>query len=518
MSYRPNIYIVVSLLVAFSAGMLSATPTSLGTLVGEAAGDFFGCAVSFGNFNNDSWGDILVGACEANTGTGEAYIYYGSSSFDTIVDVTLDDGGSNDSLGTAVAGHSDYDGDGYTDAAIGLPGWSFGNGHVYIYERGLTGIDFTLGGDVSGELFGAAINSYPADFNRDSYHDIAVGAPGYSDSTGCVYIYWGGDPMNATIDVTIPGASTYDEFGYSITCAKVTGDDTVDIIIGAPGYGSHTGRVYVYEGSRASTWTLYRTYTGEAAGDRFGQSVHASGRHLIIGAPEKNTYQGKIYVYRNIGSDTTFTKNGEAPGDEFGYAVLSANTTNLYARANAEAVVGAPERSTSTGKVYSYRISNGNLWWTLTGTSDEKFGYSISSGKAVDGAPPTAAEDIAIGAPRWSSYQGHVYVYTNDQGDEDGIFQNHISMKVGSVIEVSPNPFHDKITFSYDLPLHAEYRLCLFDAIGRKVRTMSSVSSGGSRSIIWDRKDDFGNLLESGVYFYRLESTMFSTSGKVVVE
>jgi len=136
MLHRPNIYIVVSLIVVFFTGMLSATPTLLGTLVGEAAGDFFGCAVSFGNFNNDSWGDILVGACEANTGTGEAYIYYGSSSFNTVVDVTLDDGGSNDSLGTAVAGHSSYNGDSYTDAAIGLPGWSSGNGRVYIYYGG----------------------------------------------------------------------------------------------------------------------------------------------------------------------------------------------------------------------------------------------------------------------------------------------------------------------------------------------------------------------------------------------
>jgi len=520
--YIPQRIILLFLILHVSISF--ATPSLLATLEGEGTGDFFGCAVSFGNFNNDSWGDILIGACEANNGSGEAYIYYGSSSFNNIVDVTLGGGGSDDSLGTAVAGHSSYNGDGYTDAAIGLPGYSTNTGRIYIYYGGNpmnNVVDVTLTGTSSGELFGAAINNYAADFNCDSYSDIAVGAPGYSVNTGRVYIFWGGNPMNTTADVIITGNSGGDKFGYSITCAKVTDDDTLDIIIGAPGYSNSTGRVYIYKGSRAATWTLYRTYTGESVGDQFGYSVHARFGNLIIGAPGRNNYEGKIYVYRNFGNNPNFTKTGEAIGDEFGSSVCNANTTNLFSRDSNEVIVGAPEYSTSVGKTYSYKTSRGTSIWTLTNNNTgEKFGYSISSGKAVDGQLPTAADDFAIGAPGWSTYQGHVYVYTNDtgNGNNDGILRNYNATSVYSRFTVLPNPFQDEITFLCKFPSNTEYRLYFFDVAGRKVRTIKGFSTGRNHSITWDRRDDTGNFLRDGIYFYRLESPVLHASGKIVAE
>lgn len=63
-----------------------------------------------------------------------------------------------------------------------------------------------------------------------------------------------------------------------------------------------------------------------------------------------------------------------------------------------------------------------------------------------------------------------------------------------------------------------EYRITLFDVLGRRVRTLNGVASGNLESIKWDRRDDKGGVVDAGVYFYRFESRTIKTSGKIVVK
>jgi flagellar hook assembly protein FlgD len=81
-----------------------------------------------------------------------------------------------------------------------------------------------------------------------------------------------------------------------------------------------------------------------------------------------------------------------------------------------------------------------------------------------------------------------------------------------------PNPFHDRTRIEFDLPAPARVKLEVFDAQGRRVRTVASGSwAAGSHVVEWDRRDTRGNRVAPGVYLYRLEAGRSRAERKLVV-
>ena len=75
-----------------------------------------------------------------------------------------------------------------------------------------------------------------------------------------------------------------------------------------------------------------------------------------------------------------------------------------------------------------------------------------------------------------------------------------------------PNPFNPSTTISFDLPQAAPARLAIHDVAGRLVRTLAGgeVLGEGRHEVVWNGRDDGGQLVAAGVYFYRLESGAFA--------
>ena len=68
-----------------------------------------------------------------------------------------------------------------------------------------------------------------------------------------------------------------------------------------------------------------------------------------------------------------------------------------------------------------------------------------------------------------------------------------------------PNPFNPVTTIQYGLPKRSDVTLYIYDALGRRVRTLVSESQEiGHYAIVWDATDDRGMVLASGVYFIQL--------------
>jgi len=82
-----------------------------------------------------------------------------------------------------------------------------------------------------------------------------------------------------------------------------------------------------------------------------------------------------------------------------------------------------------------------------------------------------------------------------------------------------PNPFNNTTRIKYDLPVSQSVSLNVYDILGRKVRTLLNnvVVSAGNQFIDWNGKNDFGAVVPSGVYFYRLETGQFTSTKKLVL-
>lgn len=151
---------------------------------------------------------------------------------------------------------------------------------------------------IPGGQFGACIST--------DGETIVVGAPGFEDSTGRVYVFQSrcvpdfNDIVRGQVSryiwlssvlVASDGAPDV-RFGASVS---VKGDT---IIVGAPGHsdnGAGSGAVYILQRDDAGAWQEGQKFLGEP-NSAFGSSVCTDGSTLAIGAPGMEPV-GQVHVY-----------------------------------------------------------------------------------------------------------------------------------------------------------------------------------------------------------------------------
>ncbi len=80
---------------------------------------------------------------------------------------------------------------------------------------------------------------------------------------------------------------------------------------------------------------------------------------------------------------------------------------------------------------------------------------------------------------------------------------------------VYPNPFRSNAEIRLSLPQSGDASLEIFDATGRKVRTLFEGAAPSTPVLRWDGRDDAGRDVGSGVYFYRVSSATGSHGGRI---
>ncbi|MFC2176788.1 peptidoglycan DD-metalloendopeptidase family protein [Actinomycetota bacterium] len=254
------------------------------------AGDRFGEALAIGDFNDDGFADLAVGApgetLRGRAAAGMVTVLYGSASgFDgTSANFSertpgISGGlGAGDRFGAALAA-GDFDNDGRSDLAIGIPGQAR-DGHaeagavVTLYGTA-SGLDSARearfaqdapgvgGGRAAGEMFGSALAS--GDFDGDDRMDLAIGVPAdvaEGKAAGGVNILYGsgGGLVTAGAQHFQQGANGLlgtseegDLFGSFVSYGDFDGDGNHDLAVGAPGKTvsalSNAGSVHVIQGS-----------------------------------------------------------------------------------------------------------------------------------------------------------------------------------------------------------------------------------------------------------------------------
>jgi hypothetical protein len=81
-----------------------------------------------------------------------------------------------------------------------------------------------------------------------------------------------------------------------------------------------------------------------------------------------------------------------------------------------------------------------------------------------------------------------------------------------------PNPFNPTTEIAYELNVDSQVRIDVFDATGEKVSTLvNGFRRAGKSFVRWDGRNEAGNQLASGVYFYRLRAGGDTVTRKMVL-
>lgn len=193
-------------------------------LDGVAVGDESGYSISSaGDVNGDGFGDVIVGAPDADPNgdnSGANYVVFGKASgFDATLALSSLDGSNGfrldrvsagDYSGKSVSGAGDFNGDGFDDLIVGsyaADANGDGSGASYVVFGKASGFSATLnlsslsssdGFSVAGltsiDGLGRSVSS-AGDVNNDGFDDFIIGAPfadGGTFNAGAAYILFGG--------------------------------------------------------------------------------------------------------------------------------------------------------------------------------------------------------------------------------------------------------------------------------------------------------------------------------------
>lgn len=90
--------------------------------------------------------------------------------------------------------------------------------------------------------------------------------------------------------------------------------------------------------------------------------------------------------------------------------------------------------------------------------------------------------------------------------------------QVYSLSKNYPNPFNPTTTIEYAIPSNGKVELVVYNMAGQKVRTMvNETKEAGFFKAVWDGRNDRGETVASGLYFYKLVSGKFNKIEKMTL-
>jgi ankyrin repeat protein len=320
----------------------------------------------------------------------------------------------------------DVDGDGYDDVLI-----DNSRGRVYLFYGGPdmdTTADLIFEGQNEGDWFGCRIAC--GDIDNDAYDDIVIGAGGYSEKRGRVYLYWGSDrdSMDAHPDKILVGEEEKgSEFGEGTPAVyDIDNDGYNDIIVGACDSSNQRGRAYLYYGNTKELMDTSADliFIPEGPGrHRFGSLISCGDvdndgyGDIVIG---NFAWQGRAYLYygaskSNMDAKADVVFKAQSKGNEcFGFPIVCADQNR---DGYDDIVIGARRYNNTQGRAYLFY---GNSKESMNANPDMVFNGEVEGGSYgfqevsgdIDG---DKLNDLIIGANFYRRQTGRVYVYWGNE-------------------------------------------------------------------------------------------------------
>lgn len=319
--------------------------------------------------------------------------------------------------------------------------------------------------------------------NHPELLDINVGSTSAGD-----WMHVNGLSYNARLDQIVFSSHELDEV-YVIDHSTTTQEAA-----GHTGGRSGKGGDILYRWGRPSNY--------RAPGSQVFNVVH-SGSWI----PDSVPGGGNIMAFNNReGTNSSMVVELVPPVDSSGHYSYTAGTS--YAPAS-------PVWSYSASGFYSnhlggcQRLPNGN---TIISESTSGNMFEVTSAGTVVWSYSPGGEIVRVlrygyDYPGLSGLVGIGENNANNVPDNFDLMQNY------------PNPFNPSTSISYNLPKTSDITLKIYDMLGNEIRTLvnNETKIAGTYTISWDGKNDKGMGASSGVYFYKLVSSEFNKTLKMIL-
>ena len=357
-------------------------------------------------------------------------------------------------------------------------------------------------------------------------------------NSGSVFVYvldgttttW--KPQTKIVPDDLVGA---DAFGETVALDENT------LAVGAPGH-THSGvrfagAVYVYV-RKDDKWEQQSKLIAEDPGkaSQFGSAISLTFNTVIVGAPLHDTERG-----RDAGAAYIFVRNGDRWKQQAKLIAKDTKEKDRFgtgvATTGRSAIIGAPfrpEGAPGSGAAYSF-VSVDGKWEEKEKVTPDDAGQKINYGLwvAMSGnmvivssyaAPNEGGVEKGVGTA--------AYVYNSV--DDFGVFPYAVepfgmslttlgSVKRTALLQNFPNPFNPETWMPYRLASNVPVSIQIFNVKGQLLRELNlGEQKAGSymtrdAAAHWDGRDQIGETVSSGVYFYTLQAGTFKTTRRMLV-
>jgi hypothetical protein len=281
-----------------------------------------------------------------------------------------------------------------------------------------------------------------------------------------------------------------------------------------PGHGSVTLNWNAADG--ATTYTIYRSVASNGAYEtRVAEGVTET-TYVDTGLSEQDHY---YIVIGKDGSGNFGGHSNEATAD----SSLAVELSSFTALADGKKVTLKWQTSSEIGNIgfYVYRGENEDGPFKRISRLIKGAGYS-AMGRAyeyIDQKVKTNRTyfyylvniDIHGARDKSDTIQATMKHAWSNIHQEYRLFQNY------------PNPFNPETWIPFQLPKASEVNIRIYNAAGQLVKTINlgykqaGVYTGKSNAVYWNGRNDIGEKLASGIYFYELRTETFSTIRKMIL-
>jgi len=539
----------MKLLSLLLVALLTAPPLANAELVelvriyGPPGGDEFYHVCGPGDVNGDGYDDFIISSpvrdrnnheCE----NGYARLYFGGDPIDTSSYITIPAVCNEEQF--VVYGFGRYctkvghvNGDDYADFLIGDPEYDYNyygpwnSGAGFVYWGGPT-IDTLPGLRLLGETFNAQSKFHGlGDINGDSYNDI-VASTQWTDDTGPVNIYLGGDPPDSVPDFQIwPFFGHYDVMADP---AKIIGDHNGDgmddIVFCNPLCDSAgvLGIAYMFFGSEAGFEHPDLTFQGPWRG--LSLSVCLAGCDDLNGdGYDEFMLSNNHAVYVYLGSEDPDTlpdiliREEEDTLDAFGNYISGGGDLNSD---------GYPDIAICDDNWSGDRHWQGRVLIYYGGEDMDSLSdiavYGVNEDERLGQEAAFPGDINGDGYPEFlvssanDNYPGYsfVTVYTTNVSSIRGRDPQPSARGIG--LTSYPNPFNVSTVIWYSVPVPTAVTITVFDLSGREVIVLEhSRKSPGEYRVTWDGRDSKGKEVSTGIYFAVVKTLHTARTHKVVL-